>query len=373
MFDLLPRIPSYVMFRKRGRPHLLPLNLTISPSVRCNSRCRTCNIWKKQEDELSIQEWDRVLKSLDQAPYWVTISGGEPFLYPHLVELAQLLYHHCKPRIINIPHNGLLDKIAPQKVAAIAKACPEAEIIINLSLDGVGEQHDSIRGVPGNFRHFERTYRALRELKLENLTVGVHTVISRLNVHDIEPVFDYVLSLAPDSYVSEVAEKRVELDTIDLDITPSAGEYAAAIDALNARLQTRELHRVSQLTAAIRARYYELVVRTLEEETQVIPCYAGWASAQISSSGDVWPCCVRADKIANLRDIDYDFGRAWFSPAADRVRNSIRRQECFCPLANAYYTSMMCHLASLSAIGWSYLKNRLFPHNRRRSARQANG
>ena len=36
-------------------------------------------------------------------------------------------------------------------VERLAGEASRAKIIINLSLDGVGEQHDEIRGVPGNY------------------------------------------------------------------------------------------------------------------------------------------------------------------------------------------------------------------------------
>src|SRR2546425_339975 len=75
---ILARIPLFKLYRKFGWPQLLPLNLTLSPSPKCNSRCLTCNIWMKRENELTIEEWDKVLASLGQAPYWFTISGGEP-------------------------------------------------------------------------------------------------------------------------------------------------------------------------------------------------------------------------------------------------------------------------------------------------------
>ena len=103
MVTVLARIPLFRLYRGFGWPKMLPLNMTLSPSPRCNSRCLTCNIWKKREDELTIEEWDKTLASLGRAPFWITISGGEPFMYAHVVELAELAYRHCRPGIINIP------------------------------------------------------------------------------------------------------------------------------------------------------------------------------------------------------------------------------------------------------------------------------
>ncbi|RME44083.1 MAG: radical SAM protein [Chloroflexi bacterium] len=330
---------------------MLPINLTLSPSPRCNSRCLTCNIWMKREDELTLEEWDRVFQSLGRAPFWFTVSGGEPFMFQDLVPLCQSLYEHCRPGIINIPTNSLMYRIIPRKVEEICRRCPDAQIIINLSLDGVGEKHDHIRGVRGNFEKFELNYRALRELDCPNLTIGVHSVISRFNVDDAPELFDYAFGIEPDSYITEIAEQRVELDTVDLKITPSPDRYAWAINQLIERVEGQRFQGISKITEAFRVEYYRLVQRILAEETQVIGCYAGWASAQIYANGEVWPCCIRADSLANLRDVDYDFRRVWFSPEADRVRTSIRNKECYCPLANASYTNMLMHSPTLARVG----------------------
>lgn len=350
MIEALRKVPLYMLNRKFGWPKMLPMNITISPSPRCNSRCLTCNIWMKREDELSTEEWDRVFQSLGRTPFWFTISGGEPFMNKNIVELAQSIYKHCHPGIINIPTNSLMYKIIPAKVAAMCESCPDTQIIINLSLDGVGEKHDHIRGIPGNFEKFETNFRALRELKYPNLTIGVHSVISRFNVEDVKELYDYAFGLHPDSYITEVAEQRVELDTVGVNITPPPDKYGVAIDELIRRLESRQFKGVSKITEAFRVQYYRLVKRILVQETQVIPCYAGWASAQIYANGEVWPCCVRSDNIANLRDVDYDFKRVWFNKEAERVRASIKNKECHCPLANASYTNMLMHPPTLAKV-----------------------
>lgn len=351
MIDVLWKIPLFMANRQFGWPKMLPINITISPSPRCNSRCLTCNIWMKREDELNVDEWDRVFKSLGRAPFWFTISGGEPFMFKDIVPVAQSLYKHCRPGIINIPTNSLMYKIIPERVEAIARSCPESQIIINLSLDGVGAKHDHIRGVPGNFDKFEKNFKALRELKLPNLNIGVHSVISSFNVDDAPELFDYALGIKPDSYITEIAEPRVELDTVGLEITPNRDKYSWAIDQLIARVQNSQFRGISKVTEAFRIEYYKLVKEILAKQTQAIPCFAGWASAQIYANGEVWPCCVRADNLANLRDVDYDFGRIWFSPEADRVRKSIKNKECHCPLANASYTNMLMHPPTLARVG----------------------
>jgi MoaA/NifB/PqqE/SkfB family radical SAM enzyme len=351
MAGVLARVPLFKLYRRFGWPEMLPLNLTLSPSPKCNSRCLTCNIWMKREDELTIDEWDKVLASLGRAPYWFTISGGEPLMYPHVVELARMAYRHCRPGVINIPSNGILSSI-PDRVERIARSCPESQLIINLSLDGVGAKHDHIRGVAGNFEKVEERLGQLLELRrrLPNLTVGIHSVVSTFSVGHLDELIAYADRSGADQFITEIAEPRVELDTIGLPITPSPEDYSRAIDRLIAYVEGKRFTGMARFTEAFRVEYYKLVKRILDEQDQVIDCYAGWASAQIYADGTVWPCCVRADDLGNLRNHGYDFKKIWFGEKIREVRRSVAAKECHCPLANATYTNMLHDLPTLARV-----------------------
>lgn len=352
MLSVLARIPLFRAYRRFGWPRMLPLNITISPSPKCNSRCLTCNIWMKREDELTLHEWEKVLASLGTTPYWFTISGGEPLMYPNIVELAQLVYQFNKPGIINIPTNAILTS-GPERVRQILESCPDTQLIINLSLDGIGQKHDVIRGVNGNFAKFEERLKQYFELREQysNLTVGIHSVVSIFSVGHLDELIEYADQSGADQFITEIAEPRVELDTVGLPITPDKEDYARAINELIRYVESKQFKGVSRITEAFRVEYYKLVKRILNEEDQLINCYAGWASAQIYADGTVWPCCIRADNLGNLRDHDYDFREIWFGEAIRSVRRSVANKECYCPLANAAYTNMLHDIPTLARVG----------------------
>lgn len=333
---------------------LLPANYTFSLTFKCNSRCLTCNIWKKGgEEELTQAEWQKIFLSLGRSSYWVTLSGGEPFLRKDLANIVENLCQICQPKIMTIPTNGLLSEKIVVDVKKMVENNPKTRFIINLSLDGVGEKHDEIRGVKGNFKAAMITFGALKKLKVKtgNITLGVHTVISRKNVKHFPKLADFVLDkLKPDSYITEVAENRVELGTMGIKITPSLEDYKKAIDYLKQKVKNKDLKGFTKLVQAFRVVYYDLVEEILERETQVIPCYAGIISAQIAPNGDVWPCCVRADILGNLKETNFDFKKIWFSAKANRVRRSIKMKECYCPLANVSYTNILMNPKMLSRV-----------------------
>ena len=293
MFEVLPKIAKMQASYALGKPLALPMNLTISVSYRCNSRCKTCNVWQRPNDDFTIEEYDKTFASLGHDAYWFTFSGGEPTLRKDLPEMVEAAYRHCRPGIINIPTNGIQDKIIPGRIERVLQAAPGSDVIVNLSLDGVGEKHDLVRGVKGNFERAMRTYAGLKALKgrYKNFTLGVHTVISNFNVDEFENIYAFVRDeLKPDQFISEIAEERVELDTVGMGITPPIQKYQPVIDKLQEGIRKAELSGVSRITQAFRDRYYDIVKRTLVEKRQIIPCLAGVASAQIAPNGDVYTC-----------------------------------------------------------------------------------
>lgn len=356
--QLLSKIPFYKLSHATGWPRALPVNLTLSISPTCNSRCKTCNIWKKKENDLTIEEWDKILASIGRRPFWITISGGEPFLQrDKLVSLVKLCYRHNQPAIINVPTNSLLQAFIPKYVEEMCQSIPNTQLIINLSVDGVGGHHDYIRGIPGNFEKALKALGSLKELKRKysNLTVGIHSVISKFNYQKADELFDWAFSANPDQYITEIAEERIELDTIGLPITPSIEEYSQAIDKLIARIRMRQFKGVSKTTEAFRLEYYNNVKKYLKTHKQIIPCYAGLASGQIYANGDVWQCCIDADVMGNLRENNYDFKKIWFSSKADEIRKKVKAGGCGCPLANASYTNMLMDFRTLLKVIFNYL------------------
>jgi len=345
VLSLAARLPAYWAFRRFGWPRMYPFSVVVSVSYRCNSRCRTCDVWRKPNDDMTAQEWRQVFHHLGRSPVYITFTGGEPFLRPDLDELVIAAYQECRPAYITIPTNGLLSDRIVERVDRICQEAARSEIGINLSLDGVGEEHDDIRGVSGNWQRAMETWRRLKELqkRRHNLVLTVHTVISRFNVHRFREIYEGLRSLEPDSYITEVAEERVELDTMGWGITPAPDDYAPIADFLSQEARHWPAHGIARVTQAFRAEYYQLAKRILYERDQVIACYAGWASVHIAPNGDIWSCCIRAEPVGNLRETGYDLAPIWFGEEMAKLRRSIADKECACPMANASYANMLLH------------------------------
>lgn len=353
MLRLVPRLVRHKLAYHWGWPRVLPINVTISVTFNCPSRCLTCYVTSRQAKELTVDEYRRIFRALGRDPFWVTVSGGEPFLRPDLAEIVDVIVEESRPAIINIPTSGTTHKHIFEQLPRMLERTRGLQLTINFSLDEVGERHDFIRRTPYNWRKTLEALRFAQSLKprFPHLVVGIHSVISVFNVRRFPEIYAALTALGPDSYITEVAEERAELRSVGTGITPPPRDYAAAVDFLVARMKRTPRAGFASVIDAFRLEYYRLAKRILSERRQVIPCYAGLTSCHIAADGDVWGCCTRAEPLGNLRAVDYDLARLWHAGPADAFRRSVKNRECECPLANVAYTNMLLHPGSLARVG----------------------
>ncbi|TFG94909.1 MAG: radical SAM protein, partial [Calditrichales bacterium] len=285
------------------------------------------------------------------------ISGGEPFLRPDITDIIKLACRYLSPGIIHIPTNAIAIEGIDKKINEILNFLkinfPAVHLTVKPSLDHIGDKHDEIRGVKGNFEKVMSLFQRLktRQPEFPNFHVELGTVISNWNINDIEEIAAFVTALGTDSYRNEIAEQRSEMFNRGNAITPTAEAYEQATEKFVQHIKAQMKNRLffHRITSAFRLVYYALAIRILKGNRQVIPCYAGISNAHLSPYGDVWACCTLGyDKpMGNLREFDYDFQKLWKSPQADAVRADIYNKTCSCPLANQTYSNMLLHGPSL--------------------------
>ncbi len=357
----LPKLINYKLYHLFGFPKTFPMNLTLGLTYKCNSKCKTCNIWKKGKfgGEFSLEEFEKIFKKIGRNKLYVLIlTGGETFLNKDIDRICEYAEGYCNPNSIVIPTNAILGDYVIKKVKLILEKCKKTHITINLSLDGIGRKQDELRGISGNFKKTMKVYEELKKLEKlhKNFDVSLHTVVSKFNYKDFEEIFDYVTKkLKPKNYITEIAENRYELGNIEDQITPTYEEYSSKINFLINDLEKKKKLNIKQ---ALRLEYYKLVKEILKRKTQVIPCYAGIASAQIDPMGEVWFCCVRGESIGNIRDVDYDLMKLWYNKKAMKQRKSIKDKECSCPLASASYTNIALSSIKSLRVVFNFISSR---------------
>lgn len=120
---------------------------------RCNSKCKTCPIWKcKEKEDLPLGKVEEFIFLNKDADF--VYGGGEFFLYPHYEELLRWSeYNDINYTILT---NGLL----PHKVQEVV-----AQYKCNITISWDGILHDYIRGVEDNTKKIKQLIKYIRACK----------------------------------------------------------------------------------------------------------------------------------------------------------------------------------------------------------------
>ena len=301
------------------RPKDNRLGLFFFVTNRCNARCLMCFNWKNVADkdihELSLDEIDKFSQTMGQLNS-VILGGGEPFMRDDLFEICQILHRNTGASKIVIPTNCLLvDKII-ETTNRILKL--PVKLKVTLSLDGLEETHDRIRGVKGNFKKVLETYEKLSP----EIQVSVNTTVSSENEDTISDVVDFV-----DNNLKKIRFHTFEVIRGHYDrnkIKPPTVNQ----ELIDKILKSKTLNR-DQRHKAMYAYYMKLVMRILKEKRQVIPCRAATLLPVIDEKGNVYHCEI-LPPIGNLKDHDFNFKKVWYSDKAKKQRKDIANKKCYC-------------------------------------------
>lgn len=248
----------------------------------CNFRCRHCFVDFDKQRDLRLENYEQLARDAGDL-FWLDIGGGEPFLRKDLHEIIG----NFSARVVHIPSNGSLPDLMIDQLREV-KAKTDAEIIIGLSLDGLQEMHDGIRGHAGNWDQVWSTYDRIRDLG--GISIKITTVLNTLNYDEILPLMDLVKERQVDFH-SVILMRGEPLDpTMTL---PEMEALRRIGPEIFARLEEYDYGR-SALSAHLLRNFHRLLwntsLKTIEQETQVIPCLAGQTHAVVLGDGGVSSC-----------------------------------------------------------------------------------
>ncbi len=173
-------------------PHLLGWEIT----WRCNLKCIYCfssagSILPPDYYEVTTEEAKKIIDGIEHKILFVWIGGGEPTLRSDLVEI--LRYLRKKDFFIQLSTNGILLDGKHELIKEIANLVDE----VHIPLDGSRpEIHNKLRG------GFNSVVNVIREfVKTESTLVSTGTVITKLNMDDVENIINLALDLGVHAWV----------------------------------------------------------------------------------------------------------------------------------------------------------------------------
>lgn len=165
---------------------------------RCNLACRFCGQTKgmlaAEERELPVETWRNVADSLEKSARAAGVTpevmlwGGEPLLYRGFAELAELLSRRGF-RVGMVTNGTLINRFAP--------VLREFLDVIHVSVDGMEEAHDRVRG-RGVFARMRRNLELLRGRRGKLIFL---TTVSDANVAGLAELPFQLAELGPDRII----------------------------------------------------------------------------------------------------------------------------------------------------------------------------
>lgn len=281
------------------------LNGTVIVTYRCNARCTMCSRFKapsRPDEEISLE----TIKKLPEM-YFTNITGGEPFIRTDLPDIVRELYK--KSERIVISTNGFFT----DRIIALCKEFPN--VGIRISIEGLEDTNNAIRGLPDGFNRGYTTLKKLVEMKHPD--VGFGMTVQDKNAPDLVPLYK----------LSE--ELKMEFATASLHNSFYFVENKNIIKdrmmvAQNFENLVNELLNSNQPKKWFRAYFNHGLINYVFGQKRLLPCDMAFDTFFIDPYGDVMPCNGTKDKevMGNLNEQSWD--ELWNSTQADNVRKIVR-------------------------------------------------
>lgn len=332
MLKLIMPLMKTKIKRTLGRiscPYKLNLHITYN----CNSRCRTCFIWEKyikhpelREKELKKEQWKKFFRNMGKNVYWVSISGGEPFLREDIAEIVASIKTEnlC---LLSINTNGQ----SPEKIYAAMKKILEAipkkvSVFLAISLLGSEKTHDKISGKEGAFLRSEETYKKLGHLRKRhgNFHVERELVFSKDNLGEIENVVSR-LNRDRVPFTLTFAQESDYYDNRGRKVGFSPGEKERVVRIL----KNIEIP-IYRKKDAVKLVFRDLAIRFFQG-SGTVGCSSSWASLRVDPYGNVYPCIMINEVLGNLTENDMDLRKTILrSKKIAGIQRDIKRGMCSC-------------------------------------------
>ncbi len=155
--------------------HHIPVHVVWEITLACNLKCQHCGsrAGKPRNNELTTQECLDIVDRLAKlGTREITLIGGEAYLRQDWLEIVKAIRSH---NIYCATQTGALN-FSQQKLEEAIEAGLQG---IGISLDGLPELHDRVRGVPGSYAMAIDTLRRAKEAGINrsvNTQIGAETI-----------------------------------------------------------------------------------------------------------------------------------------------------------------------------------------------------
>ena len=309
-----------------GIKPIIPYKLLIELTTRCNLKCQVCSIWKTPSEDLSTEFLENALERFGKQLYWISLSGGEPTLYPHLDELVRLIQIHCPNlALITFTTNGQQPHKALEFAKKLQLTCPE--IFVTVSLDGDEKLHNDLRQ---DNQAYQRAQECLSLLNLHKIQTFYGVTIQNRNAEYYETlkVLPSKMKAITFSHSNGIYRQTNKLNTPKIN---------------NALANILKIYKIEKISEFLEHAHIAGIVYFLKHKQtkHPIPCEVMHSSFHLSYDGHM-RYCMYLPPLFHAKELQKDF----HFPIEQYLlqKESIKKEKCPGCWLNCYSPhSMMLH------------------------------
>ena len=346
-----------VKLKTAGGRRITPPFVTLYVTTRCDEKCIHCYYWDELNPQpnrdFRLDEFRRTLASMGEI-YNLFIGGGEPFLRADLPDILLAAAQQNAVANVYVPTNGQHTTRVVETLEKTLAGAPGMRFHLNLSIDHTDqERHDYIRGKKKAWARMIETAEAVQPFRkrFNNLIVHTLTTVMKENQDDILEIYDELQRRFEPDGASFNYCRGHPLDPSQTELKPEA--YQALARRMEDDFRQGRLTNGGTAYGAgnhlLDQQVRRSVERTVTENQPQFSCVSGRLACVIYSNGDVVECEINNSKLGNLRDVDYDFRRLWFSEQAEEVAERAANG-CFCTHECGHYASTIYSIPMVTKI-----------------------
>jgi radical SAM protein with 4Fe4S-binding SPASM domain len=292
--------------------------------------------------ELSLDEMKSFIDDVKQFNPNITLFGGEPFMYKHIIELVRYLKFN-KLHCLVITNGSMLKLIAEELVKVGIDE-------INLSLDGNESTHDEIRGMHGLFNRIMLGVDEVNAFKAQYKTkkplINLQCTINKDNYLRLEEMVDVAKEMKANSltfhnliFLDENTYSKQEevMKTVLPDTSFVDWKGFIFKPEIDINLLASKINEIKQIKIGFLVNFYpnfsgqELV--EYYNNPQYLPknykprCLSPWIVSYVFPDGTVRPCLNIGYSFGNVKQ--QKFKDIWNSNEAVKYRQVLKQNQIF--------------------------------------------
>ena len=177
----------------RDRSSFVPVHAVWEITLACDLKCHHCGsrAGKRREEELTTDEClDLVRQLARMGTREITLIGGEAYLRRDWLQIIREIRDQGMD--CTMQSGGL--NLTADRIKSAVDAGLQA---LGVSIDGLRETHDKLRGVKGSF---DAAFKALHLIKKQGITSSVNTQITSLVIPQLRELMDLFIDAGATSW-----------------------------------------------------------------------------------------------------------------------------------------------------------------------------